>query len=157
MVYFQQGKLMQMDPSAVGIGEAPASLLTDRIVVGLMGTAFVFNAVTQEQYDDISANGIVATGYIEPGNAGSLELATKTIARNDGSTRVEFDADNLVFSPIGNGANDTFDQIILAREQDAGITEANTQLIAHASVGATTTNGGAITLNWSVDSILQLT
>lgn len=158
MVWFNQGKVMLLDPSFAGVGEPPLALLLDRIVPGLMKVAYTVNIDTDIDYDDISASGIVATSYVEPGNASSLELASKVTAVDLANDRAEFDAADRVYTGIGNGANDTFDTVVITREQDASITEANTLLIAVAEgLSATTTNGGNITLVWNAEGILQIT
>lgn len=156
MVFYNRGKHIVMDPNtATGLGETPFDLLTDIIRVALMGTAYAINIDTHEQFDDISANEIVVTGYTARGDG--RELGTKTITRNNSFDRIEFDAADLVFSAIGNMTNQTFDQIVIMREQDAGATDANTELIAHRDIQGLTTNGGDVTLQWNVDGILQLT
>ena len=119
---------------------------------------YVVNVDTDIDYDDISANGLVATSYVEPGNASSLELLSKATVVDLPNDRAEFDAADLVYTGIGNGTNDTFDTVVISREQDASITEANTLLLAVAEgLSATTTNGGNITLVWNAQGILQLT
>ena len=160
MVWYNHGKLTLLDPShttAPVVGEAPFALLTDRIVPGLMKTTYSINIDTDLDYADITTSGIVATSYIEPGNASSSQLASKTVAVDNANDRAEFDAVDLVYTAIGNGSNDTFDQIVITREQDAGATEGNTLLLAHATVASTTTNGGNITLVWNAEGILQVT
>jgi len=157
MVWYNHGKGLILDPNLSPVGEGPLLLLSDRVVPGLMKTSYSINIDTDVDYDDISVSGIVATSYVEPGNASSLELAGKGTVVDTGNDRAEFDATDLVYTAIGNGANDTFDQIVITREQDAGITEANTMLIAHATVSSTTTNGGNITLVWNAEGILQIT
>ncbi len=157
MVWYNNGKVIILDPSFAGVGEAPLELLLDRIVPGLMKTTYSIDIDADLQYDDISASGIVATNYIEPGNASSVELGTKATTVDNTNDRAEFDAADTVYTSHGNGANDTFDQIVITREQDASISEANTQLIAHTTVSSTTTNGGNITLVWNAEGILQIT
>lgn len=155
--WFNTGKAIILDPSYSGVGESPLQLLLDRVVPGLMKTSYTPDIDTHINYDDISASGIVATNYVEPGNASSNALASKTIAVDNTNDRAEFDAADLVYTSIGNGSNDTFDVIVITREQDASISEANTFLIAYADVASTTTNGGNITLVWNAEGILQLT
>lgn len=152
MAFYSRGKHITFNTSAAGLGEAPYAPLLDIMNVALMRVAYVFNADTQEQFDDIVANELVATSYASRGNA----LAGKVFTRDDGNSRIEFDATDLVFTAIGNGTNDTFDEIVVNREQDAGATDANTELVASALVSATTTNGGNITLVFNVEGILQL-
>ncbi len=152
MVFYNRGKHITFDTSAVGLGEAPYAPLLDVMKIALMRVAYAINIDTDEQFDDIVANEIVATSYTTRGNA----LASKTMTRDDANDRTEFDAADLVFTAIGNGTNDTFDEIVILREQDATPTNANTELIAHATVGATTTNGGNITLVFNAEGLLQL-
>lgn len=156
MAFYQRGRHIIMDPnSAVGLNETPLNLLTEKVLCILLKDSYVFNATTHEQFDDISASEIVATGYTARGDANPL--AGKAIARDDANVRVEFDATDLVFTAIGNGVNDTIGEIAIAREQAAGQTDANTELIAHADVPNTLTNGGDVTMVWDAEGILQLT
>lgn len=158
MVWYNRGKHIVFDPnSAAGLGETPMDLVADRVVPGLMRAAYTIDIDAHEQYDDITTDSIVATNYIEPGNAGSNELAGKSLARNDTLDVAVFDATDLVYTSIGNGANDTIGELVITREQDATATEANTELIAHTDVPDTLTNGGNITLVWDGDGILHIT
>ena len=104
-----------------------------------------------------TTDALVATDYIEPGNASSLQLLGKTITRNDTTDLATLDANDLLFTGIGNGVNDTFDQIVVTREQDAGITEGNTELIATVIVPTTLTNNGNITLVFAAAGLIQVT
>ena len=157
MAWYNRGKALVLDPSGFSIGEAPFALLLDNITIGLMRASYVFT-VTENFYTDVTADSIVvAAGYTEPGAAGAESLATKAVTQDDTGNRGEFDADNSEFTGIGNGTNDTFEDIVLCRQQDAGFTEANTVLLSNAAVGATLTNGGNITLIWNVEGILQTT
>ena len=156
MAWYNRGTALQLDPCGFSVGEAPVALLLDVVTIGLMTAAFTFDA-DNVTYSVITANGIVATNYTEPGAAGSHALAGKGVTQDDANDRGEFDATDLVFTSIGNGANDTFEDIVVCRQQDAGMTEANTQLFANAAVGATLTNGGNITLIWNAEGILQIT
>lgn len=153
MVWYNRGKHIMMDPSAAGVGEAPFALLLDVIKCALMKTTYTIDIDLHAQFDDISASEIVATNYTARGNA----LASKATTLDLTNNRAEFDAADLVFTTLGNGANDTFDQVVICREQDASATAANTELIAHVSVASTTTNGGNITLVFNAEGILQLT
>lgn len=155
MVFYNRGKFIIMDASAAGVGEPPLALLLDRILIALMKTTYAINIDTHEQFDDVSASEIVATGYVARGDGN--QLTGKATARDDPNDRTEFDATDLIYTTIGNGANDTFDQIIVMREQDAGATNVNTELLAHAAVPSTTTNGGNVTLVFNVEGLLQLT
>lgn len=157
MVWYNHAKAIMLDPSfatAPAVGEPPFALLLDIIRVALMKTTYTINIDTHNDFSDISVSEISATGYTARGNG--IQLATKVVTEDTVNDRGEFDADDLQYTAIGNGGNDTFDQIVLMREQDAGATDANTLLIAHATVGSTTTNGGNITLVWNTEGILQL-
>ena len=161
MAFFYRGKHIFFEPSVSGIGEPPFDLFSDVIVPGLMkaapdANAYVFDPENHNQYDDISASGIVATSYVEPGNASSLPITSPTITRDDPNGRTEYDGADTPYT-IGGAVNDTFDQVVITREQTSGKSEANTELIAHSTVGATTTNGGTITLIWNAEGILQST
>ena len=155
MAWFDRGKLVIMDPSATGVAETPLELLLDVISIGLMRATYTPNLVTHQQYDDVTTSAIVATDYIEPGAAGSHVLAGKAIAISSGVA--EFDATDLTFTGIGNGANDTFDQIVVCRQNTTTPTEATTELIATVVVPTTITNNGNITLVWDATGLLRLT
>ncbi len=159
MVWFNRGKHILMEPSVSGIGEPPFDLDTDVMSIGLMKTTYSIDQTNHNQYADsgVSDQAIVATNYVEPGNASSNKLGTTTITRDNPNNRAEYDAPDLVFSSIGGAADDTFDQALACRELDSGASEANTELIAHFSVPSTITNGGNITLVWNTQGILQTT
>ena len=158
MVWYNSGKVIILDPSFAGVppvGEPPLELLLDVIRVALMDTTYAINIDTHVDFDDISASEIVATGYTPRGNA--IALASKTIVVDNTNDRAEFDAADLTYTAIGNGANDTFDQIVVMRAQSAGETDILTLLIAHTTVSTTATNGGNITLVWNAEGILHIT
>ena len=158
MVWYNRGKFITFDTTAAGVGEPPYAPLLDKIIIGLFLASYSINIDTHEQWDDIAVSEISnssVTNYTARGNA--IELASKAIARDDTNDRSEFDADDLVYTAIGNGTNATFDQIVVAREQDAGATDANTELLAHTTVSSTTTNGGNVTLVFNAEGLLQLT
>ena len=156
--WYNNGKGLILDPRFASVGEPPMEILIDRIVPGLMVAAYVDNIDTDVDYADISANGLAATNYVEPGNASSLELAGKAVAVNNTTDLAWLDAADLVYTGIGNGLNGTFDTVVITREQDAGKTEGNTMLLGFADgLSATTTNGGNITLVWDAAGILQIT
>ena len=101
----------------------------------------------------------LAIDMIQKANSGhpGLPLGAAPMASVLWRKAMKFDAADPVYATIGNGANDTFDQIVVIREQDAGVTNANTELLATAFVPSTTTNGGNITLIINVEGLLQLT
>jgi hypothetical protein len=158
MVWYNRGKFIIFDRTAAGVGEPPLDLLLDMVKIALMLEAYVINIDTHEDFADIVVSEISnssVTNYTARGNG--IELASKAIARDDAADQSEFDADDLVYTAIGNGTNATFDQLVVMREQDAGATDANTELLAHATVSATTTNGGNVTLVFNTDGLLTLT
>jgi hypothetical protein len=151
MVWYNRGKFVILDASAAGVGEAPLALLLDVVKVALIEAGYTFNN-DHEQFDEITNEG-TATNYTTQGNA----LATKATTQDNTGDRAEFDADDTVFSSLGNGGNMTFTQIVILREQDAGATAANSELMAHSAVGSTTSNGGDVTMVWNAEGILQIT
>lgn len=155
MVWYNRGKLLVLNPAAAVSGTM--DLAADEIHIGLMVAGYSLNIDTHLQYDDITTSGIVATDYTEPGAAGSHTLAGVAFAQDDANDRGELDATDLTFTGIGNGSNDTFDQIVVCRSPTAGHSEANTELIAHSAVASTTTNNGDITLVWNAEGILHVT
>jgi len=156
MVWYNNGKGLMLDPNLSPVGEGPLLLLSDRIIIALMKAAYAVDIDAHHDFADtgVSTNEIVCTGYTARGD--NNPLAGKTVTVDDANDRAEFDANDLVYTALGNGTNDTFDEIIIMREQDAGATDANTMLLAHASVSSTTTNGGNITLVFNAEGILQL-
>lgn len=156
MVWYNNGKGLFLDPRLGSIGEPPFEIKLDVIVVGLMKTSYSIDIDSHVNYGDISASGVVASNYTEPGNSGSHALAGVDVAVDNTNDRGEVDATDKVLTTLGNGTNDTFDQIVIAREQDSGATEGNTRLLAHTGVGATLTNGGNITLVFDGEGLLHL-
>jgi len=131
-------------------------VLADSIKIALMEEAvYVFNPDTHQDFADISTDEITATSYTARGNG--ISLASKTVTLDTGGDRAEFDAADLQYTGIGNGLNDTFDQIVVMRERATAPADADTLLIAHSAVSPTTTNGGNITLIFNVEGLLQIT
>ena len=164
MVFYNQGRCMHMSGSYAGtgsgtaVGEAPYDPLTDVMIAILMDETYAIDIDAHQVYSDISATsfeniGGGVTNYSGRGTA----LASKTVTMDQANDRAEFDAANTTYSTLGNGTNDTFDQVVIAREQDSTPTDGNTLLIAHTAVPATLTNGGNITLVWNSEGILQIT
>jgi len=151
MVWYNGGKLRILNASHA---EA-IDLVADTINVALMKTSYTINIDTtgHEHFDDVSASEIVATNYVVFGGGTEAALASKAVAADDTNDRAEFDAQDLTYSNIGNGSNDTFDQIIIYKDT---ATASTSSLIAHATVNSTTTNGSSITLQWDAQGILQL-
>lgn len=155
MVWYNRGKHIIFDRTEATMGELPLDLLTDIIRVCLMKTTYSVDIDAHEQFDDIAASEIVCTSYSARGDG--VELTTKVITRQDDPDRTIFDADNHTFTSIGGAVNDTFDQVAIVREQDAGATDANTELLAHLLTPEQTTTGGSITLVWNAAGVLQAT
>ena len=158
MVWFNNGKTVFLDPRfnwGTAMPEPPFEILLDVIFVALMRAAYSINIDTHLDFADVSTNEIVATGYVARGDASPL--ASKAVVVDNPNDRAEFDAADLTYSSIGNGTNDTFTQIIIGRENTTTPTNADSPLIAHATVASTLTNGGDITLQWNAEGILQIT
>ena len=158
MVWFNTGKTIMLDPSfnwGTAMPEAPFALLLDKIFIALMKTSYVINIDTHLDFADVVASEIVATGYVGRGDAQAL--ASKTVAVDNTNDRGEFDAADPTYTAIGNGANDTFDEIVVGRENDTTPTDASSPLIAHATVASTLTNGGDVTLQLNAEGLLQIT
>ena len=159
MTFYNHFKTILWDPSfatAPAVGEAPVAVLLDIIRVAAMKAAYTFDA-DHEAWGDtgVSTQEIVATGYDAGGDG--VQLGTKTVEQDDANDRGEFHCANLVYTTIGNGANDTIEELIAFREQDAGATDANRLLVAHTAVAATLTNGGDITLVFNAQGFWHLT
>lgn len=156
MTWFNNGLGLILEPRFGSVGEPPMELLLDAIAIGLMVTTYAQD-VTDDNYDDITTEGIVALNYVEPGAAGSHLLGSKAVTVDAGGPRAEFDALDLVFTAIGGGPDDTFDFIVVCRQLDTTPTEATTRLLAAVAVPTTLTNGGNITMVWNAEAILQIT
>ena len=161
MVWYNTGKSIFMDPRfnwGTAMPEPPFEILLDAIFVALMLNAYSINIDTDLDFGDIATSEIAnsgVTGYTARGDA--TPLGTKAVTVDNTFDRAEFDAANTVYSSIGNGTNATFNQIVIGRENTTTPTDASSPLIAHASVGATTTNGGDVTLVWDAEGILHIT
>lgn len=161
MVWYNNGKCCVLSPEYTGTGggtavpEGPFDLLADTVKIALMKTSYSINIDSHQDFADISASEIVATGYTARGDANPL--ASKTVTLDTTNDRAEFDAADLVYTAIGNGSNDTFDQIVVIRERATGPADGDTLLVAHATVSSTLTNGGNITLVFNAEGLLQLT
>lgn len=157
MVWYNRGKTLILNPSSA-TDEAPMLLLSDVIAVALMLNAYTINIDTHVDFGDIATSEIANSGvdgYVARGDG--RELASKAVAVDDANDRAEFDAADLTFPAIGGTTDATFNQIVIFRQPDASQTNDNAELLAHASVNATTTNGGDITLVWNAQGILQIT
>lgn len=148
MAWHNFGKLVIFDHSHAH----QIDLLNNTIQVALMKTAYTPNIDTHDFWTStgVSTNEIVATGYTAKG----ATLASKAINRDDVNDRSEFDAGDTVFASIGNGANDTFDKILIFA--DLALSPNAEPVLGSQTVASTTTNGGDITLVWDPQGILQL-
>ncbi len=161
MVWYNNAKAAFLSPNYTGTGsgtavpEGPMDLLADTIKIMLMKTTYSIDIDTHQDVADIIASEIVATSYAARGDA--TALGSKTVTLVVASDRAEFDAANNVYVTIGNGANDTFDQIVVIRERATGPADADTLVLAHATVSSTTTNGGNVTLVFNAAGLLHIT
>lgn len=149
MVWYNFGKLIILDAGHTNA----VDLTNDTIKVALMKTTYSIDIDTHDFLDDVTASEIVATNYTT-GFSGGGTLGTKATNQDNPNDRAEFDAADQLFSSIGNGSNDTFDQIIIYKSITSN---AASPLIAHATVTSTTTDGGDITLVWNPEGILHIT
>lgn len=136
-------------------------LLADTIKCGLSDTVHVVNKDEEfldeggvDDFVDGELADITGSGY-GPGGFGTLgrkTLATKTVVYDTANDRVEFDADDVVWSGIDAG---TIDQAVLLKE----ITnDTLSRIIVNIDIDPdVVTNGGDITLQFNVEGILQLT
>jgi hypothetical protein len=149
MVWTEDGKLAVCDPSLES--EAPVDWENDVVKIALMTSSYTFSASTHGHWDDVvSAGGeLSSSGYTTKGNA----LTTSAVAIVSGAA--SFDAADLTFSAIGNPTSGTFNQFLVIREPDSGVTDANTLVWAHATITSTTTNGGDITIQWATSGVMR--
>ena len=107
---------------------------------------------------DALAGEIVATNYTGgDGGSGRKALASKTIARDDPTNRVRFDAADLDgpgWASLGGAANDTIESAVVEKEGATDDTDA--QLIVHLAVATLTTNGSNVNLTFTVDGVFYL-
>ncbi len=163
MAWYNTGKSIFMDPRfdwGTAMPEPPFEIMLDDIFVALMQDAtgsntYTFDASTHLDFDDISVSEIDSTGYTARGDG--VFLATTSVVVDNANGRSEFDAADHAYTAIGPGTSNTFDGIVIGRQNDTTPTDVTSPLIAHASVNATTTNGGDITLIWNAEGILQIT
>lgn len=102
---------------------------------------------------DASHNEIVATNYTG-GHAGAgRKTATVTVTANKTDDRVDIKIDDLTWTSLGGGANDTIAGAILFKE---GANDAASRLLAYFDVTNTVTNGGDITLNFDATSNIRV-
>lgn len=149
MVWFNFGKQIILDQSHTNA----VDLINDTIKVAVMKTSYAINIDTHDFLDDVTASEIVATNYTA-GFSGGGTLAGNAITLDTTNDQAEFDATDQTFTSLGNGSNDTFDQIIIYKSITSN---AASPLIAHATVNSTLTNGSDVVLVWNAASgILQL-
>jgi len=163
MVWYNNAKCCALSPEYLGTGggtavpEGPFDLLADTVKIMLMLTTYTINIDTHQDVADIITSEISnssVTGYTARGDA--TPLGSKTVTLDTGGDRGEFDAADLVYTAIGNGTNATFDQIVVIRERATGPADADTLLVAHATVSSTLTNGGNVTLVFNAEGLLQI-
>lgn len=164
MAYYNQGKVMFMDPNYAGLGGGaiipaplPFDILADDIRVDMHSSALGAIDPDDKIYTDVDAssfgtNGLNVTNYTNYGEA----LGGRTVTYDATNDLAYLDAANRTFSNIGNGTNGTMEFVTFQRV--AGTPgDATTLLIAHTTTPATLTNGGDIILTWDAAGILQLT
>lgn len=157
MVSFAYGPAMR----EIVLGTTGAvDLLADTIKVGLSDTTHVPDK-DEEFLDEAGADDFVdgeladisGTGY-GPGGFGTLgrkTLASKAVVYDVGNDRVEFDADDVVWTAIDAG---TIAQAILLKEITSDVLS---RIIVNIDiVPDVVTNTGDITLQFNVEGILQL-
>ncbi len=138
--------------------------VADSIRVMLVDAAYDDTAADQdddfvdEAGADALAGEIVATNYAGgDGGAGRKVLANASIARNDPTNRVRFDADDLDgpgWASLGGAANDTIESAVVMKEGATDDTDA--PLIVHLAVATLTTNGSNVNLTFTVDGVFYL-
>lgn len=153
MVWYNNAKALLLDPTFGSPVDTRVNINDDPTQIALMKTSYSVDIDSHVDFSDISASEISASDYSQFG----ATLSGKSLAVDTANDRAELTCDNLTFSGIGNGTNDTFDQIVVLRKPPVtGQTTANTLLIAHSTVASTTTNGGDITLQFSGEGLLQV-
>ena len=156
MAWYNRGKYIFADP--VGAASSTTWAWIGRTTSGNVFVALIDDAASafnadDNTYSDISGDQI--SGSVPGYTTGGQALGTGTVAEDDANDRAELDAPDLTWSAIGGGPEDTFDAIIIYTS-DTIATDPTSDLIAYQSVGATTTNGGDITLQWDAEGILQI-
>lgn len=144
--------------AAKEVADQTLALLTDTIK-GMLVTA---SYVPDRDDDVVDAGGandpvdheINVTNYARGwGGAGRLTLAGKTIGEDDPNDRAEFDADDLTWTALGNGSNETVAGLILIKE--GGANDTTSRLIAYLDIADTLTNGNDFKLIFDAEGIIQ--
>ena len=136
------------------IADGSLNLLTDTIKVMLVGPSYVPNPdddfVMASGAGDAEING---QGYEAGwGKTGRKTLMNKIITEDDANDRVVFDADDVLWTAINAG---TVQAAILIRE--GASSDSTSVLVAYIDQGGfpIVTNGGDLTIQWSMNGIIQ--
>ncbi len=108
---------------------------------------------------DALANEIETATNYNGGDGGSsrVALASAAIARDDGTNRVRFTANDFTapgWANLGGAANRTIESAIVHKRGATDDTDA--PLIVHLDVATLTTNGSGVNLTFTVDGVFYL-
>lgn len=140
----------QYGTGTLGIVNRDINLLGSTIKVMLVTPSYTYNA-DHDFVNDVAANELSGTGYAAGfSGAGRKTLASKSLALNGGSTRVEFDAADVTWTALA-GAAGTIGGAILYQE---GTSDADSRLIAYLDPDDLVPNGSDVTLAWNSGGLL---
>ena len=132
--------------------------LVDTIKVMLTSTAtpYTFNA-DHDAVDEAGTNDLIdaetnVAGYARGwGAAGRKTLATKTIAVNDTSNRVEVDAADVTWTALGSG--ETLEAAVVIKE--GAVNDTTSRPIVYLDPTNIATNGSDVTLQFAAAGFLH--
>lgn len=133
---YNSGKLILVDG---GLGADGWATVAADIGALLVTTAYAYDA--DHGFVDAITNELVGGGY-----ARLTALTGRTITKNDGTNRVEFDLSDITFPTLDIAAGQPF-AVVLYNETPG--TDATRELIAYGVLTSPNIpNGGDYTLNW---------
>lgn len=143
----------QYGTGTLGIINRDINLLGSTIKCMLVTPSYTYNA-DHDFVNDVSTNELNGTGYANGfSGAGRKTLASKALALNGGSTRVEFDAADLTWTALAAAAGDIGGAILYQE----GTSDTDSRLIAFLDPADLTPNGSDVTLSWNSGGILYWT
>ena len=150
-VFFTQAKRAIADQSAADainlVGTTVKVMLVDATYAPDPDDAFVDDGTA----NDPASHEISTTGYVG-GFAGSgrKSLASKTLTADLVNNRAEFDAADLSWTTLATGP--TIGGAVLIKERTA---DTDSQVVGFFDLVNTPTNGGDISITWSVEGLLN--
>lgn len=131
-------------------GEIDMHTAGDDIRVALLMTN---NTAAAEADSDVVSD-ISTLDECDGANYVRKALANEAVAADDANTRGEFDADDVVWSSLGNGTREIEGALLFKfdTDDDSSVPIAWIEFAASVNPG-----GGDLTIQWNAEGILQLT